>query len=100
MRAAEILLRRLWPEARGRPLEVPIPKLNGAASLADAIGTIVNEVAAGRISPEEGTAVAGLLNLQRHAHETAGFDERLAKVERALAERYRSSTPSEEPDDE
>jgi hypothetical protein len=88
-RAAEILLRRIWPEPKGRPItaSIDIPKLNGATSLTDAIGAIATAVCKGELSPEEGTAVAGLFDMKRRAHETAEFDERLKRIEQALAER-------------
>lgn len=96
MRAMEILLKRLWPEPKGRPLEVAIPRLNGATSLTDAIAAIVAEVCKGALTPDEGHQVALLLDMQRRAHEVAGFDERLAKIERVLAELKHPTTRSED----
>ena len=41
MRAADILLRRLWPERKGRPVAFPLPELRTAADMVAALGAVV-----------------------------------------------------------
>ena len=81
MRAADILLRRLWPERKGRPVALDLPALVGAAGIADAVGAVASAVAAGEVSPEEGQAVAAILETQRRAIETADLEARIATLE-------------------
>ena len=83
MRAAEILLRRLWPERKGRPLAVDLPPITGAADLPAAVGAVVQAVAAGDLTPEEGAAIAGILETQRRAIETADLAARIEALELA-----------------
>lgn len=81
MRAADILLRRLWPERKGRPVALDLPSLSDAAGVVAAIGAVADAVAAGDVSPEEGQAVAGILETQRRAIETAELEARIAALE-------------------
>ena len=83
MRAADILLRRLWPERKGRPLMVDLPPITGAADLPAAVGAVVQSVAAGDLTPEEGQAVAAMLEGQRRAIETADLAARIEALELA-----------------
>jgi hypothetical protein len=81
MRAADILLRRLWPERKGRPVNVDLPPLDGAGGIAAALGAVAEAVAAGEVTPEEGQAVAAVLETQRRAIETAELEARIAALE-------------------
>jgi hypothetical protein len=81
MRAADILLRRLWPERKGRPVNVELPALDGARGVAAALGAVAEAVAGGDLSPEEGQAVASVLETQRRAIETAELEARIAALE-------------------
>ena len=83
MRAADILLRRLWPERKGRPLMVDLPSITGAADLPAAVGAVVQAVATGDLTPEEGQAIAGILETQRRAIETADLSSRIEALELA-----------------
>lgn len=81
MRAADILLRRLWPERKGRPVVLELPVIETASDIAAALGRVTNAVAAGELSPEEGAAVASILEVQRRAVETVEFERRLVALE-------------------
>ncbi len=81
MRAAELLLRRLWPERKGRPVVLDLPLVKCAADLPAALGAVAEAVATGELSPEEGQALALVLETQRRAIETADLDRRLAALE-------------------
>jgi hypothetical protein len=47
MRAADILLRRLWPERKGRPVTLELRTLASAADIVAALGAVAGAVAAG-----------------------------------------------------
>ena len=83
MRAADILLRRLWPERKGRPLAVDLPPIGGAGDLPAAVGAVVEAVAAGDLTAEEGQAIAAMLEGQRRAIETADLAARIEALELA-----------------
>lgn len=81
MRAADILLRRLWPERKGRPVPVALPPITDAAAMVDALAAITAAVGEGELSPEEGQAVAAILETQRRAIETADLEARIVALE-------------------
>jgi len=85
MRAAEILVKRVWPERKGRPINVALPPMQNAADLVKAIGAVVEAVAAGDISPEEGQALSGIIETHRRAYETEELERRMAAIEAGQA---------------
>lgn len=87
MRAAEILLRRLWPERRGRPVLLDLPAISDSVDIVAALSAITGAVAAGELTPDEGAAVASIIETQRRAVETLELERRLAVLERTIAER-------------
>lgn len=84
MRAAEILLRRLWPQRKGRPVLFDIPPTETACDIAAALGRITNAVASGEASPEEGAAMASILEAQRRAVGTVELERRLTALEQGV----------------
>src|SRR5690349_3979381 len=59
MQAARIILDRLAPIRRGRPVQFEMPAILDAAGIAGAFAAVLRAMAAGELTPEEGTAVAG-----------------------------------------
>lgn len=89
VRAADILLRRVWPERRGRPVAIDLPPLARATDLAAALGALVAAVAEGELTPEEGQALAGIVESHRRAIETGEIEQRLAALEHAAGRKVR-----------
>lgn len=88
MRAAELILSRVWPARRGRPVTLArLPAIETPADLARALGAVADAVAAGSITPDEGQAVAAVLEAQRRAVETVELAERIARLEEAHDDR-------------
>lgn len=84
MRAAELILSRCWPARRGRPVTLPdMPTMTAAADLVAALSVVAQAMAAGEITPDEGQAVAAVLESQRKAIETADLAARIEKLEQA-----------------
>ncbi len=83
MRAAEILLRRLWPERKGRAVPFDLPAMRSAADAVTAVGAIAEAVAAGELTPDEGQAVAAIVESHRRTIETADLAARLEALEAA-----------------
>ncbi len=82
--AARTILDRVWPARKGARVEFELPDISTAASLPDAIGRIVGQVADGALSPDEGSIIVGLLDAQRRAIETSEIAERLTALEKRL----------------
>src|SRR5690242_17569729 len=61
MAAAGLLMSRIWPPRKGRAIEFEIPPLTTASDLVAALGGVVQAVARGLLTPDEGQAVASVL---------------------------------------
>ena len=81
LRAAELVLQRIWPIRKGRPISLELPKIETAADLVAALGRIADAVGAGEITPDEGQAVASILEAKRRAIETVDLESRLSALE-------------------
>ncbi len=84
LRAAEILLRRLWPERKGRPVEVALPEVASAAEVVRAHAAVVAAMGRGELTPEEAQAICAVLESQRRAIETAELEARVAAPEECV----------------
>ena len=84
LRAAEILLRRLWPERKGQPVEVALPEVASAADLVPALAALVASMGRGDVTPEEARAICAVLETQRRAIETAELEARVAVLEECV----------------
>jgi hypothetical protein len=65
----------------------PLPKLETAAAVRDAVGQLIADVYAGKMHPRVAANLAPLLNLQLRAIETVDLEQRLARVEERLGKR-------------
>jgi hypothetical protein len=81
LRAAEVLLRRLWPERKGRPIEFELPPVVAAADVVTALTAVTTATARGELTPEEALALSHVLEAQRKAIETADLAQRIAALE-------------------
>jgi hypothetical protein len=86
MVAARLVLERLAPARKGRPVAFSVPKDVDAAGLAAVFSAVLRAVSEGKVSPEEGQAIAGLLEARRKAIETAELDARLTALERSAGQ--------------
>jgi hypothetical protein len=85
LRAAELILSRVWPVRKGRPLALALPAMQTAADLPAALGAVVAAVAAGDLTTDEGAAVASILEAHRRSIETADLESRVAALEASHA---------------
>ena len=81
MRAAEILLRRAWPERKGRPLQFDLPPMETAGDLVKAMSAISGAMASGTLTTEEAAAAASVLEAHRRAIDTQDLAARVAALE-------------------
>ena len=81
MAAARIILDRVWPAKKSRAVSLPLPMIVTAADVLRAMGAVADAVAAGQITPDEGAAVAGILETKRRTIEAVDLEQRLAALE-------------------
>ena len=81
MTAARLVLDRIAPPCRGRPVRLDLPPIVGAADLVKALAAVADAMARGVISAEEAQATAGVLDHQRKAVETLDLERRIAALE-------------------
>ena len=81
MRAAEIVLTRIWPQRRGRPIQLKLPPIKRGRDLVTAQAAVLKAIADGSITPDEGSAVATVLDAHRRATELAELVERVGSLE-------------------
>jgi hypothetical protein len=81
MAAARIILDRITPVRKGRPVYLTLPAAKSAGGVADAVTMLIASMAAGVITPDEAATIGGVLELRRKAIETGEFESRLAKLE-------------------
>jgi Family of unknown function (DUF5681) len=70
-RAAELVLRRVWPMPSSRPVVVTLPMIKTAADALEATTTVLAAVAEGRLDPHEGRSLLDLIEGTRRVIETA-----------------------------
>ena len=86
MRAAEIVLRRVWPEPRGRKVSFKMPPIELAADAPQAIAAIVSAVGEGVLTPSEGQECARLVAEYTECLQAHSFEQRLDALDKAAAE--------------
>jgi len=81
MVAARLVLERIAPVRKGRPVVLPLPVVNTAADVLAALGATVQAMADGEITPDEAATVAGVLEVKRRAIETSELEARIKAIE-------------------
>jgi uncharacterized protein DUF5681 len=79
--AMRMCLDRVLPARKGEAVAFELPSLGKAADTVTAAAKIVAAVAAGELSPCEAADLAKVVDVYVQALATAGFEERLAKLE-------------------
>jgi len=63
----------------------PLPSLDNARAVRDTVARLICDVFDGKLHPRVAAGLAPLMHLQLRAIETAGFEERIAKLEKRMA---------------
>jgi len=79
--ALRLCLSRILPVKRERTIELDLPALEGSQDSLRAIGTVLEAVGAGEITPSEGQAVASLLETHRRTFEVEALEHRIEILE-------------------
>ena len=85
--AARLILDRIAPVRRGRPVRLKLPNIEGAVSVMAAQASLLNEVARGNLTPEEAESVSAMLGAYLKTVETVDIDRRLRDVENNVTDR-------------
>jgi len=81
MTAIRLVLERLLPPAKERPVTCELPDVADAQGVANAQAAILRAVAAGELLPTEGATLAGIVESRRKAIETADLEVRITALE-------------------
>jgi hypothetical protein len=81
MVAAKIVLERLVPTRRGRPISIDLPKIECARDVIAAASRVMAAVASGELTIEEGASLTVVAEFARRAIETADLESRIAVLE-------------------
>ena len=81
MTACRVVLERLVPPMKERPVSLELPDTSTAEGVAAAQDAILQAVAAGDLLPGEGTILTGILEGRRRTLETQELEQRIAKLE-------------------
>jgi hypothetical protein len=84
MPAAKLILDRIVPPRKGRPLAIALPDVKSPTGVTDAMAAVVAAMASGMISTDEAAAVAAVIEGQRRAIETEQLQVRLLAIEEQL----------------
>lgn len=83
--AIKLVLERVAPLPRNRPVQFAAPVIETAADLGTAMGTVLQSVAAGELTPDEAVSIASLIETRRRTIETMELDARVAALEQNKA---------------
>ena len=83
IQAARLILDRIVPVRKGRPVQIQLPDMAGAGDVVNALSATLKAVSEGDLTPDEAQALAHLLEVHRRAIETTDLEDRIEKLERA-----------------
>ena len=79
--ALRLCLDRIAPARKDAPVAFSMPAMESPIYAANAAGAVLKAVAAGELTPSEGTAIAGLVDTYRRTLETQEFEARIVALE-------------------
>jgi hypothetical protein len=84
MTAARLVVDKLIPVAKDRPMEITLPDMTDIQGCLDAQTTIINAVSAGELLSGEGECLTGMIDSKRKSYETLALEDRLKAIEGRL----------------
>ena len=79
--AIRLVMDRVLPPARSRPISIDLPVLTDAASVSSAQAEILKAVAIGDLRLDEAESLSGLLEARRKSLETVELEYRIKELE-------------------
>ncbi len=84
MAAIRLIMDRVLPPARCRPIFIDLPPITDAASISSAQAEILRAVSTGNLLLDEAEALSGLLEVRRRSLEAEDLEERIKQLEARL----------------
>ena len=81
MTAARIIIERLLPPKKDRPVSFALPCIASAGDAAKAMGALLAAVAAGNVTPSEAGEVSKIVDAYVEALQVSEFEQRLKALE-------------------
>jgi hypothetical protein len=78
-----MVLERVAPMSRNRPVQFDMPVIETAADLGEAMGAILQAAADGELAPDEVVSIASLIETRRRTIETIELEARIAALEQS-----------------
>jgi Family of unknown function (DUF5681) len=85
MTAAGLVLARIWPPRKGRPVRFPLPELKSPRDLPAAIAALVRAASEGVLTPDELAALTTSLDGWRRSIETIELARQLDELKQQVA---------------
>jgi hypothetical protein len=82
--AARLILERIAPIRKGRPVYLDLPPMQTAGDIAEAMAALTDAMASGDVTPDEAVTVASVFETRRKALETEELSLRLEALEEAV----------------
>ena len=81
--AIKLVLERVAPLPRNRPVQFTMPPIATATDLGEAMGAILQAAADGELAPDEAVSIASLIETRRKTIETLELEQRIARLEQS-----------------
>lgn len=85
LQAARLLMDRILPTKKDRPVSLLLPKIEDVKSAKEAASIIFNSMAEGEITPLEGESFIKVVEIYNKTTEIFDYEERLKTVEERLS---------------
>ena len=82
--AARLVLSRIWSAPKGRAVAIELPEIRTPADLLAAHAAVVKAIADQTITPQDGAALASVLETHRRAFELVAQEEKVEALERQV----------------
>ena len=79
--ALRLCLERICPPRKSRPVNIELPEVKTVDGLAEAQTAVVQAVAGGELTPEEGISITNILEARRKAIDTQDHENRIVALE-------------------
>ncbi len=85
--AIRLVMERILPARKDSPVTLTIPEINKLDDIVAVVGSIINAVASGEITPSEGQAITTMIEHLRHNIETLQLQQKLEHLESLIKSR-------------
>ena len=82
--ALRLCLERIAPPRRDAPVSFSLPPMRSASDAAKAAGAVLDAVATGDLTPQEGAHIMALVETYRRTLETSALEARVAALEEGV----------------